>query len=132
MWRFAIIAVQCGKPVLCIYYICTAPLAGTPKCNELFINIRYLSEFLEELLQNLVSPEIDNVSVPSNNFSVNILPFVKASMYWQLNFPPRFHYLIASFFTYHILLLILWSFNHILQLRKQNLTDINMIRLYSY
>lgn len=132
MWRFAIIAVQCGKPVLCIYYLYSALSRYSEMQWIIHQYTVYLSEFLEELLQNLVSPEIDNVSVPSNNFSVNILPFVKASMYWQLNFPPRFHYLIASFFTYHILLLILWSFNHILQLRKQNLTDINMIRLYSY
>lgn len=130
MWRFAIIAVQCGKPVLCIYYLYSA----LSRYSEMQWIIHQYTVLIWISRRTIAKPCVarNRQCICNLLTTVNILPFVKASMYWQLNFLPRFHYLIASFFTYHILLLILWSFNHILQLRKQNLTDINMIRLYSY
>lgn len=130
MWRFAIIAVQCGKPVLCIYYLYSA----LSRYSEMQWIIHQYTVLIWISRRAIAKPCVarNRQCICTFLTTVNILPFVKASMYWQLNFPQRFHYLIASFFTYHILLLILWSFNHILQLRKQNLTDINMIRLYSY
>lgn len=103
MWRFAI-AVQCGKPVLCIYYLYSA-LSRYSVMQWIIHQYTVLIWFLRELLQNLMLPEIDNVFVPSINSRYFIIcksKYVLTALLFPSDFTIWYLYFSLIIFHFHI------------------------------